>query len=148
MNADLVALTIERLKDTGRSKPPWKDVLEIDSLSQINEKKAALLRTPTLFVFLVSDTPRPDTRGSGAYLQTCTATVGVVIAHKSVNRNPIDWQPLRKELRKRLFGWSGADEFEPFWLGSGRLMSLSNGRADWFDQFITEYTEDQNRYGS
>lgn len=148
MDADLVALTIERLKDDTDGKPPWKDVLEIDSLSQINEKKTALLRTPTLFVFLVSDNPQPDIRGSGLYLQACRATVGVVIAHKSVNRNPIDWQPLRKELRKRLFGWSGDDEFEPFWLGSGRLMSLSNGRADWFDQFITEYTEDQNRYGS
>jgi hypothetical protein len=101
-----------------------------------------------LFVFLVSDNPQPDTRGSGAYLQACTATVGVVIAHKSVNRKPIDWQPLRKELRQRLFGWSGDEEFEPFWLGSGRLMSISNGRADWLDQFITEYTEDQNRYGS
>ncbi|PTP90087.1 phage tail terminator protein [Vibrio splendidus] len=147
MKSDLVALTIERLKDDTQVKPPWLDVLEIDSLSQINEKKSGLQRTPALFVFLVSDNPRPDTRGSGAYLQSCTATVGVVIAHKSINRNLIDWQPLRKELRKRLFGWSGDDEFEPFWLGNGRLMSISNGRADWFDQFITEYTEDQNRYG-
>ncbi|CCN69786.1 hypothetical protein [Vibrio nigripulchritudo] len=148
MEADLIALTIERLKDATHGKPPWKDVLEIDSLSQINEKSSALLRTPALFVFLVNDNPRPDTRGSGAYLQSCSATVGVVIAHKSVNRHPIDWQPIRKALRQRLFGWAAATEFEPFWLGSGRLMSLSNGRADWFDQFITEYTEDQNRYGS
>ncbi|MGR5271359.1 phage tail terminator protein [Vibrio alginolyticus] len=148
METDLIALTIERLKDQSNGKPPWIDVKEIDSLTQLHEKKSALLRTPALFVFLVSDSPKPDVRGSGLYLQDCVATVGVVIVTKSTNSKPIDWQPLRKELRQRLFGWTPDDEYEPFWLGPGRLMGISNGRADWFDQFITEYTEDQNRYGS
>lgn len=148
MEQDLVALTIAKLNDRSDGAPPWLDVKEIDSLAQIHDANSAMLRSPTLFVFLVSDEPRPDVRGTGDYLQTCIATVGVVIAHKSTNGQKINWQPIRKALRKRLFGWSPDDEFEPYWLGSGRLLSVSPGRADWMDQFITEYTEDLNRYGS
>lgn len=145
--ADLIDLTIARLKDKAIGKPPWLDVCEIDSLAQINDGKKSNNRMPCLYVFLVSDSPKPDVRGSGAYLQSCVATVGVVIAHQSINGKPMDFTPLRKELRKRLFGWAGNSEFEPYWLGAGRLMSVSAGRATWFDQFVTEYTEDQISYG-
>ncbi|NMU25372.1 hypothetical protein HKB21_07040, partial [Vibrio parahaemolyticus] len=62
MDSDLIQLTIERLKDQSNGKPPWIDVKEIDSLTQLHEKKSALLRTPALFVFLVSDSPKPDVR--------------------------------------------------------------------------------------
>lgn len=148
MDSDLVALTIERLKDKSLGSLPWRDVQEIDSFAQLHEKTSALLRTPSLFVFLVSDSPKPDVRGSDAYLQSCVATIGIVIVNKSTNGKPIDWMPIRKALRERLFGWTPNDEFEPYWLGAGRLVGVSNGRADWFDQFITEYTEDQNRYVS
>ncbi|MDG2881450.1 hypothetical protein P7M59_26510, partial [Vibrio parahaemolyticus] len=88
MDSDLIQLTIERLKDQSNGKPPWIDVKEIDSLTQLHEKKSALLRTPALFVFLVSDSPKPDVRGSGPYLQECVATVGVVIVTKSTNSKP------------------------------------------------------------
>ncbi|MGF1680223.1 phage tail terminator protein [Photobacterium minamisatsumaniensis] len=141
---DLVALTVARLK---ADSPPWKDVSEIDALSQLDLKTAGTTRTPALYVFLVGETPSPDVRGAGAYLQSLTATVGVVIVDASRNGKPINLQPLRKALRKRLFGWSGADDFEPYWLGGGRLLTIQSGRASWLDNFVTEYTEDQNAYG-
>jgi hypothetical protein len=146
--ADLIELTIARLKDTTNRKPPWLDVLAIDSLAQINDKGTAIARTPTLYVFLVSDNPKSDVRGSGAYLQSCEVTIGVVIAEKSTNRQPISWSVIRAELRQRLFGWAPDNDFEPYWLGAGRLIGLNAGRATWLDQFVTEYTEDQNRYVS
>ncbi|ELR65845.1 hypothetical protein C942_00932 [Photobacterium marinum] len=142
---DLIALTVARLK---AGNPPWKDVSEIDALSQLNSKSASTNRTPALYVFLVGENPKPDVRGSGAYLQAITATVGVVIVDASRNGKQIDFQPLRKELRKRLFGWSGSGDFEPFWLGSGRLFTIDSGRASWLDNFVTEYTEDQLNYGA
>jgi hypothetical protein len=145
---DLIELTIARLKDTTNGNPPWLDVLAIDSLAQINDKGAAIARTPTLYVFLVSDNPKSDVRGSGLYLQSCEATIGVVIAEKSTNRKPIDWSTIRAELRQRLFGWTPDEDFEPYWLGAGRLIGITAGRATWLDQFVTEYTEDQNRYVS
>ncbi|MGF1688704.1 hypothetical protein L4C36_18800 [Photobacterium japonica] len=141
---DVVALTVARLKE---GNPPWKDVSEIDALSQLDLKKSGTTRTPALYVFLVGETPGPDVRGSGAYLQSLTATVGVVIVDTSRNGKPIDLQPLRQALRKRLFGWSGSDAFEPYWLGGGRLLTIESGRASWLDNFVTEYTEDQNAYG-
>ncbi|KLV09574.1 hypothetical protein ABT56_00345 [Photobacterium aquae] len=141
---DVVALTVARLKE---GNPPWKDVSEIDALSQLDVKKTGTTRTPALYVFLVGETPAPDVRGSGAYLQSLTATVGVVIVDTSRNGKPIDLQPLRQALRQRLFGWSGAEEFEPYWLGGGRLLTIESGRASWLDNFVTEYTEDQNAYG-
>lgn len=142
---DLVALTVARLRE---GSPPWLDVSEIDALSQLDGKKSGTTRNPRLYVFLVGETPGADVRGSGPYLQSLTATVGVVIVDTSRNGNPIDFAPLRRELRQRLFGWSGSDEFEPYWLGGGRLLTIQDGRASWLDNFVTEYTEDQNAYGS
>ncbi|MDO6542817.1 phage tail terminator protein [Photobacterium sanguinicancri] len=146
--ADLIKLTVKRLKSTVKGKPPWIDVHELDSLTQLDLKRSKTVRTPSLYVFQVGDSPQPDVRGSGAYLQTVTVTVGVVIVDASSNSKPLNWKPLRDELKKRLFGWSGDDEFEPYWLGSGRLLAVESGRATWLDQFVTEYTEDQNSYGS
>ncbi|MCG9624639.1 hypothetical protein L1D34_07270 [Vibrio mediterranei] len=147
MHSDVVALTISRLKEN-LANVPWCDVKEIDSLTQINDKVKSSTRTPMLYVFLVEDSPKPDVRGTGAYLQSCEVTIGVVIEQKSINGKPIDLMPIRKTLRERLFGWSGDKEFEPYWLGRGRMLGISAGRATWLDQFLTEYTEDQLDYGS
>ncbi|MGF1775900.1 phage tail terminator protein [Vibrio nomapromontoriensis] len=147
MQNDLIALTIHHLKQAMASVP-WVDVKEIDSLTQVNDKQVSTTRTPTLYVFLVDDAPKPDVRGTGAYLQSCIATVGVVIEAKSINGKPIDFMPIRQALRQRLFGWSGNSEYEPYWLGRGRMLGVSAGRATWLDQFVTEYTEDQLSYGS
>ncbi|UTV30163.1 phage tail terminator protein [Photobacterium atrarenae] len=144
--ADLIQLTIDRLKDTTEGKPPWRDVGEIGDLSQLDSKSSS--RNPALYVFLAGETPGQDVRSSGPYLQSVTATVGVVIVASAVNGKVADLQPLRKALRKRLFGWSGAAEFEPYWLGGGRILAIQSNRTSWLDNFVTEYTEDQNNYGA
>ncbi|MDO6497327.1 phage tail terminator protein [Photobacterium sanguinicancri] len=144
--ADLIELTVSRLKDKSLGKPPWLDVHEIDDLTQVHAARSN--RMPCLYVFLVSDSPRPDVRGSGAYLQSCTATVGVLISMQSINSKRIDWTAMRKAIRGRLFGWTPHGDFEPYWLGSGRLFNIANNKAAWLDQFVTEYTEDQLNYGA
>ena len=144
MEEDIVALTVARLK---KDSPPWREVNGIDSLAELDLKKSGQ-RTPALYVFLVGETPGPDVRGCGPYLQSVTATVGVVIVDASLNGRRINFKPIRQELRKRLFGWSAGEELEPYRLGSGRMLTLQAGRASWLDNFVTEYTEDQNHYGS
>lgn len=137
---DIVALTVAKLK---ADNPLWKDVEEISSLAQLDIKSSGN-RTPVLYVFLVNENPKPDVRGSGPYLQTIQATISVVIVDSARNNKSIQFNELRAELRKRLFGWAPSSDLEPYWLGSGRLLSVERGAASWIDNFITEYTQDQN----
>lgn len=138
---------IQRLKDSTHEKPLWTDVNEISDLSTLDVNRSGL-RGITLFVFQRSESAGSDVRGSGPYLQTLTETLGVVIVAKVVNSDKFNFKPVRKQLRERLFGWTPDDDHEPFWLGNGQLMNIQRGQITWIDNFITEYTEDQNRYGS
>ncbi|WP_243033010.1 phage tail terminator protein [Vibrio cincinnatiensis] len=141
--ADLVA----RLSDKSVEAPPWVDVKEISDLSTLDISRSGV-RGVTLFVFYQGERAAADVRGSGPYLQTVTQTIGVLIVAKVVNDNKFDFKPVRQKLRERLFGWSPNADYEPFWLGEGRLMNVQKGQVTWLDNFLTEYTEDQNRYGS
>ncbi len=138
---------IDHLMDASDEQPPWMDVKEIADLSMLDTARSGL-RGVTLFVFLQSESPSPDVRGSGPYLQELTQTYGVLVVAKLVNQDTFDFEPIRKQLRKRLFGWSPYSGYESFWLGSGQLFNLQRGQISWLDNFVTEYTEDQNRYGS
>lgn len=121
----------------------WRDVKELDALSELDVSKSGM-RYPTLFVFLVNESPGSDVRGSGPYLQSVRATLGVVIVNQRINGRYTPMEGIRKELRKALFGYSPDSEYEPFWLGNGRLINVGRGTSSWIDNFITEYTEDQN----
>ncbi len=138
---------IAQLSDKTVEAPPWVDVKEIAALSTLDIARSGT-RGVTLFVFLNSESPTPDTRGSGPYIQTVTQTYGVLIVAKVVNTQTFDFEPIRQALRKRLFGWSPNDGHLGFWLGTGRLLNVQKGQVSWLDNFVTEYTEDQNRYGS
>lgn len=142
-----INIVIQRLKAVEPEAPLWADVKEISDLSTLDVNRSGL-RGVTLFVVQQSESASADVRGSGPYLQTLTETLGVVIVAKVVNSDQFDFKPVRQMLRERLFGWSPDDDHEPFWLGSGRLMNVQRGQVTWMDNFITEYTEDQNRYGS
>lgn len=138
---------ITHLKDSASEAPPWTDVQEISSLSALESNRSGL-RGVTLFVFVQEDRATADVRGAGPYLQTVTETIGILIVAKVVNSEQFDFKPVRQALRKRLFGWSPDDLHEPMWLGNGRFMNVQRGQMTWLDNFMTEYTEDQNRYGS
>lgn len=140
----IVKAVVARLKETPK---PWVDVKELGALSQLDLNQSGI-RYPALYVFPAGETASEDIRGSGPYLQTIRPTIGIVLVEQSVNGGEIDFEPLRKELRKRLFGWAPLTQHEPFWLGGGRLLSIQSGAASWLDNFVTEYTEDQNAYGS
>ncbi len=137
--ADIVTLTIERLK----ANTTWQNVKPLGGLSELEIKRSGL-RTPTLFVFMVSENPKPDVRGSGPYLQSINVTLGVVIVDSNRNGRPLNFSPLRHTLRQQLFGWQPTATYEPYWLGTGRLLSIEKGQASWIDHFVTEYTADQN----
>lgn len=126
---------------------PWTDVKELGALSRLS-KQSSGVRNTTLFVFSQGESPSPDVRGSGPYLQSITATFGVVIVAKLYNNDTCDLEPIRQALRKKLFGWTPSTEHEAFWLGQGKLLSIETNLISWLDNFVTEYTEDQNRYGS
>nr|WP_086937492.1 hypothetical protein [Thaumasiovibrio occultus] len=136
--ADMITNTIAHLK----TDPLWRDVQPLADLSEFDLKRSGV-RTPALFVFLVVDTPKPDVRGTGAYLQSVEATVAVVIVDGNHNGQPLDFEPLRRTLRKQLFGWSPMAGHEPYWLGRGKLLGVGKGQASWIDHFSTEYTADQ-----
>ncbi len=136
--ADIIEQTIQHLKQS----PHWRDVKALGALSQLDAKRSGV-RTPALFVFLAAETPKPDVRGTGPYLQSITATVSIVIVDSSRNGRDIEFAPLRQALRQQLFGWQPIPESEPYWLGTGRLLSIEKGTASWLDSFITEYTADQ-----
>ncbi|HHF3237824.1 hypothetical protein [Vibrio sp. Vb0877] len=138
---------VTRLSDKSVKTPPWVDVKAIADLSTLDISRSGT-RGITLFVFSQGERSSPDVRGSGPYLQTVTETIGVLIVAKVVNDNKFDFKPVRQALRERLFGWSPNADYEPFWLGDGRLMNVQKGQVTWLDNFNTEYTEDQNRYGS
>ncbi|EOX3330235.1 hypothetical protein ACPFT1_000537 [Vibrio cholerae] len=142
-----IADLVTRLSDKSVKAPPWVDVKEISDLSTLDISRSGT-RGITLFVFSQGERASPDVRGSGPYLQTVTETIGVLIVAKVVNDNKFDFKPVRQALRERLFGWSPNADYEPFWLGDGRLMNVQKGQVTWLDNFNTEYTEDQNRYGS
>lgn len=142
-----IADLVTRLSDKSVKTPPWVDVKEISDLSTLDISRSGA-RGITLFVFYQGERAAADVRGSGPYLQTITQTIGVLIVAKVVNDNKFDFKPVRQALRERLFGWSPNEDYEPFWLGDGRLMNVQKGQVTWLDNFITEYTEDQNRYGS
>lgn len=142
-----IADLVTRLSDKSVKAPPWVDVKEISDLSTLDISRSGT-RGITLFVFYQGERAAADVRGSGPYLQTITQTIGVLIVAKVVNDNKFDFKPVRQALRERLFGWSPNEDYEPFWLGDSRLMNVQKGQVTWLDNFITEYTEDQNRYGS
>ncbi len=124
----------------------WSDVKEISDLSTLDIARSGT-RSITWFVFQQGERPSPEVRGSGPLLQSITQTVGVVIVAKVVNDDKFDFAPVRKALRKKLFGWTPDDDHAPFSLGAGQLLNVRTGQVAWLDSFITEYTEDQNRYG-
>lgn len=126
---------------------PWIDVKEVSDFSMLNTARSGL-RGITLFVFTQSESVSADVRGSGPYLQTVTETLGVVIVAKVINDDKFDFSSVRKALRKQLFGWSPDADHESFWLGAGRLLDIQRGQVAWLDNYVTEYTEDQNSYGS
>ncbi len=136
---------ITRLKSA--VDPLWIDVKEVADLSMLNTARSGT-RGITLFVFAQSEGVSADVRGSGPYLQTVTETLGVVIVAKVVNDDKFDFTAVRKQLRQQLFGWSPDSDHEPMWLGAGRLLDIQRGQVAWLDSFVTEYTEDQNSYGS
>ena len=138
---------VTRLADKSVTIPPWVDVKEISDLSTLDLSRSGT-RGITLFIYHQGERPSPDVRGSGLYLQSITETIGVLIVAKVVNSNKFDFKSIRTALRERLFGWSPNSDHEPFWLGDGRLMKVQKGQVTWLDNFITQYTEDQNRYGS
>ncbi|SHO58797.1 phage tail terminator protein [Vibrio quintilis] len=140
----IVQAVINRLKTTPK---PWVDVKALGALTQLDMAKSGT-RTPTLYVFQTGETTGGGVPGSGPYLQTVRPTIGIVIVERSVNGKEIDFEPLRAQLKQRLFGWSPLPQHEPFWLGGGRLLSVHTATASWMDNFVTEYTEDQNRYGA
>ncbi|AMG01352.1 phage tail terminator protein [Vibrio harveyi] len=137
---------VKRLKDRQIGSIPWTDVKEIADLSTLDISRSGT-RGITLFVYSQGERSEPDVRGAGPYLQTVTETIGVLVVAKVVNNNKFDFEPIRKTLRQRLFGWSPNEEHEPFWLGGGRLMNVQKGQVTWLETYITQYTEDQNRYG-
>ncbi|MGX9522496.1 phage tail terminator protein [Vibrio mediterranei] len=139
----LIKMTADHLRKAGS----WRDVRELDALSELDVQSSGA-RYPVLFVFPVGESPKPDVRGSGPYLQDVVSTVGVLIVDKKVNGRKKDMDTLRRELRKALFGFSPSQEYEPFWLGAGKLLNVSRGTVTWLDNFVTEYTEDQRDYGS
>ncbi|WP_087022410.1 phage tail terminator protein [Thaumasiovibrio subtropicus] len=136
---NIIDRTIGHLKTSAQ----WRDVKPLGGLSEFDIKRSGL-RTPTLFVFVVSENPKPDVRGSGPYLQSITVTLGVVIVDSNRNGRELNFTSLRQALRQQLFGWQPTKEHEPYWLGPGRLLSIEKGQASWIDHFVTEYTADQN----
>ena len=135
---DAVSAVVARLKE---GTPDWKDVKGLLALSDLDNQP--LNRTPALFVFNTAERASPDVRGTGPALQTISLTLGVVCVERVGNRGEPDLQPLRKEIRRRLFGWAPKG-FEAFTLAGGKLLNVTSGQVAWIDQFNTEYTEDAN----
>lgn len=142
----MIAAVIARLEAlTIDGAPVFKDVHGALQLSDIVNQP--INRAPAAFVIPLDENPRPDVRGSGPALQEVVSGVGVVMALQSLNTRTggKDIDPLtavRKAVRKSLFGWPPEAGYEPFTLGSGRLLSLLPGTVFWVDRFVTEYTED------
>ncbi|STQ75538.1 phage tail terminator protein [Grimontia hollisae] len=128
-----------------QNNPPWRSVQKLLSLAELSS--TTVIHCPALFVIEMASNPKPDVRGTGAYLQSVTETIGVVIVTQSINGQHQDFTELRKAVKQRLFGHTPANDYEPFWLGNGRLLGMNSGRASWLDNFVTEYTEDQLNYG-
>lgn len=133
---DAVSEVIERLR---AGSPPWKDVKGLLALSDLSNQ--SLNRTPTLFVTPIQERALPDVRGSGPALQTISLTLGIICIERAGNRGEPDLQPLRAEIRRRLFGFQ-PDGFEAFILAGGQLLNVTSGQVAWIDKFTTEYTED------
>lgn len=135
---DAVTAMVQRLQQV---PAPWVEVRGILALSELDRQ--SLNRTPTLFVFNVDERAAPDVRGSGPALQSVTLTVAVVCIDRVGNHGEPDLLPLRREIRRRIFGWQPAG-FEPFTLAGGQLLNVTSGQVAWIDRFVTEYTEDAN----
>ncbi|EGR1111404.1 hypothetical protein EFU26_07225 [Vibrio cholerae] len=144
---NLLDATIELLKapDKRAAPSPFKSVKKLMALSEL-EISSATMQTPAVFVIEMASDPRPDVRGTGAYLQSVTDTVGIVIIADARNGKHTDFEALRQAARARLFGQPPTPKHEPFWLGKGRLLSVSTGRASWLEHYVTEHTEDQLSY--
>lgn len=135
---EAVSAVIERLRE---GAPPWADVRGLLALSDLSNQ--SLNRTPALFVFNISERAAPDVRSSGPALQTVSLTLGVICIERIGNRGEADLMPLRKEIRRRLFGWT-PEGFETLTLAGGELLNVTSGQVAWIDKFNTEYTEDAN----
>ena len=135
---DAASAIIQRLQE---GQPPWRDVKGLLALSDLANQP--MNRTPALFVLNIDERASADIRGSGPVLQTISLTVGVVCIERIGNRGAADLMPLRKEVRRRLFGWS-PEGFEALALAGGQLLNVTSGQVAWIDKFTTEYTEDAN----
>lgn len=135
---DAASAIIQRLQE---GAPPWRDVKGLLALSDLVNQP--LNRTPALFVLNLDERAWADVRSSGPILQTVSLTVGVVCIERIGNRGSADLIPLRKEVRRRLFGWP-PEGFEAFTLAGGQLLNVTSGQVAWIDKFTTEYTEDTN----
>ena len=135
---DAVSAVIQRLQE---GETPWRDVKGLLALSDLANQP--MNRTPALFVLNIDERASADIRGSGPVLQTVSLTVGVVCIERIGNRGAADLMPLRKEVRRRLFGWS-PEGFEALALAGGQLLNVTSGQVAWIDKFTTEYTEDAN----
>ena len=135
---DAVGAVIKRLDE---QPAPWKDVKGLLAFSDLDRQ--TLNRTPALFVLNLEERATPDVRGAGPALQTVKQTLGVICIEQVGNRGEPDLMPLRKEIRRRLFGWA-PQGFEAITLAGGQLLTVKGGQVAWIDRFTTEYTEDAN----
>ena len=135
---DAVTGIIQRLRE---EQTEWKDVRGLLALSDLDNQP--LNRTPCLFVVPLQEQATADVRGAGPALQTVSLTLGVVCVERAGNRGEPDLYPLRKAIRRRLFGFAPTG-FEPLALAGGKLLNVTGGQVAWIDTFTTEYTEDAN----
>ncbi|WP_416305212.1 hypothetical protein [Neptunicella sp. SCSIO 80796] len=119
---------------------------QVDSAVNIHTAIAQPINQPSVaYVVPLTERPAQNSRDMdvGQPLQEVNVGFGVVIGLQSINdptgsKGMEALQQLRKELRKKLFGWSPAPDFNPITLGNGDLVGFAKNGLWWIDRFTTQ----------
>jgi len=112
------------------------------ALSSLDD--VSITRTPSVYVFQQSESPKPNRRDLGKPLQEVAINIGVLLVVTKRN-DPTGEKgnkvltELRKHLRDSLFGWQPPAPFQPLELGKSNLVKMKAGSIFWLDSFTTTY---------
>jgi|GEM_PF-1539416 len=99
----------------------------------------------TAFVIPMTDRGAAQQLNTYSFQQPITASVGVVIACRSINDrlggDAIErMESLKLHVRKHLLGWEPDENLEALLFDQGRIVSFSKTAAFWLEQYRSRFT--------